>query len=255
MSAKEVKVRNTVLAGGKPTICSAMVGKNESELIEQAETIITKEPDVVEWRVDFFENIADADAVINTASSIRKKLGDLPLIFTIRSIKEGGQEIPLDESGKVELLKKVCETKSADLIDYEVENDKADIDAIKHAAQENDVKMILSFHHFNETPSEKEMLNKLEKASAYKADIGKLAVMPNNMSDVLSVLQITQTAHNDLDIPVITMSMGVDGGLTRLVGWKFGSALTFAVGSKSSAPGQIPIEVVRQLEGYLSNDS
>ncbi|MFB4163183.1 type I 3-dehydroquinate dehydratase [Alteribacillus sp. JSM 102045] len=255
MGSKEVKVRNTTLAGGKPTVCSALVGKNEAELLEQAETVVTKQPDVVEWRVDFFEKINDFDAVVNTASSLRSKLGDLPLIFTIRSIKEGGQEIPLDERAKVELLKKVCETKSADLIDYEVENEKEAIKDIQQAAQHHDVKLILSFHDFNETPSEKEMLNKLEKASSYKADIGKLAVMPNNMSNVLSVLQITENAHNDLDIPVITMSMGADGALTRLVAWKFGSALTFAVGSKSSAPGQIPIEVVKQLEGYLSDDS
>jgi len=42
------------------------------------------------------------------------------------------------------------------------------------------------------------------------------------------------------------MSMGPQGRLTRLAGGLFGSDVTFASGSTSSAPGQIPIEMLRQ---------
>ncbi|MBB6450515.1 3-dehydroquinate dehydratase-1 [Geomicrobium halophilum] len=255
MEGKEIKVRNTTLAGGTLSVCSAIVGKNEAQLLEEAEEIFPKKPDLVEWRADFFEQIDHTDAVLRAADRLRKKLGDIPLLFTIRSEKEGGKEIPLDEQEKVALLKKVCETESVDLIDFEVDNKQEDIQELQQKTQAQDVKLVLSFHNFKETPSENEMLSKLEKAKSYQADIGKLAVMPNDMSDVLSLLQITQTAEKNLDIPVITMSMGTDGALSRLIGWKFGSALTFAVGSKSSAPGQIPIEIVRQLEGYLSHEN
>jgi len=44
---------------------------------------------------------------------------------------------------------------------------------------------------------------------------------------------------------MITMSMGPLGSLTRMAGWMFGSTVSFAVGEKSSAPGQIPIEELR----------
>nr|WP_281280555.1 type I 3-dehydroquinate dehydratase [Salibacterium salarium] len=191
---------------------------------------------------------------MNAAATLRNKLGNIPILFTIRSEKEGGQRIGMDESAKVELMTKVCESGHIDLIDYETGNNEQDIKKIQKAAQQYNVKLVLSFHHFTKTPSEEEMMKKLQQAAAYEADVGKIAVMPETMSDVLAVLQVTQTASEELEIPIITMSMGADGGLTRLIGWKFGSAMTFAVGDKSSAPGQIPIEVVRQLEGYLGYD-
>ena len=47
------------------------------------------------------------------------------------------------------------------------------------------------------------------------------------------------------------MSMGPYGSLTRLFGWTFGSALTFAVGASSSAPGQVPIEDLNTVLAIL----
>ena len=45
-------------------------------------------------------------------------------------------------------------------------------------------------------------------------------------------------ARETLDIPLISMSMGGVGSLSRIMGWVYGSAATFAVGKSSSAPGQ-----------------
>jgi 3-dehydroquinate dehydratase I len=125
---------------------------------------------------------------------------------------------------------------------------------VREAAQQNGVKLILSYHNFEATPSKAYMLGKLYSSEFHGGDIGKIAVMPNSMEDVLNVLQVTHEASRHVHIPIITMSMGTQGALTRLIGWKFGSALTFAVGSQSSAPGQIPIEVMQQVERYVTDD-
>ena len=45
--------------------------------------------------------------------------------------------------------------------------------------------------------------------------------------------------------------MGPYGSLTRMFGWAFGSALTFAVGAAASAPGQVPIEDLNTVLGLL----
>ena len=45
--------------------------------------------------------------------------------------------------------------------------------------------------------------------------------------------------------PVITMSMGKTGVLSRLYGEVTGSAVTFAAGIRASAPGQIPVKRMR----------
>ena len=75
--------------------------------------------------------------------------------------------------------------------------------------------------------------------------VGKVAVMPTNAQDVLELLAATDRAREALDIPLISMSMGGVGSLSRIMGWVYGSAATFAVGKSSSAPGQIAIEDLR----------
>jgi 3-dehydroquinate dehydratase-1 len=80
------------------------------------------------------------------------------------------------------------------------------------------------------------------QAQEMGADIAKVAVMPQDMQDVLALLAATLAASRELDIPVAGMSMGGLGSITRLCGGAFGSALTFAIGQGASAPGQMPIE-------------
>ena len=77
------------------------------------------------------------------------------------------------------------------------------------------------------------------------ADVAKVAVMPTKVQDVLDLLAATDRARQTINIPLISMSMGGIGSLSRIMGWVYGSAATFAVGKSSSAPGQIAIEDLR----------
>ena len=62
---------------------------------------------------------------------------------------------------------------------------------------------------------------------------------------MLELLAATARARAAVYIPLITMSMGGVGSLSRIMGWVYGSAATFAVGKNSSAPGQVAIEDLR----------
>jgi 3-dehydroquinate dehydratase-1 len=71
--------------------------------------------------------------------------------------------------------------------------------------------------------------------------------MPKKEEDVLALLAATLSTRRDFpEVPLITMSMGELGSLSRVIGGKFGSDLTFAVGNKESAPGQIPVTKLKQ---------
>lgn len=71
--------------------------------------------------------------------------------------------------------------------------------------------------------------------------------MPTCNRDLLTLLDATLSASQQLNIPIITISMGKLGVITRIFGWIFGSSVTFAIGKQSSAPGQIPIEELRSI--------
>ncbi|HAK72458.1 MAG TPA: 3-dehydroquinate dehydratase, partial [Sporomusaceae bacterium] len=78
-------------------------------------------------------------------------------------------------------------------------------------------------------------------------DVAKIAVMPCSMEDIITLLSVSLEANNQLNIPVIVIAMGPYGVITRVAGGVFGSAVTFAVGHKASAPGQVPIDDLRAV--------
>ncbi len=243
LSNKPIELNGQPIAGGKfPLVCTPLVGRTLTALLAELAMVLPKQPDVLEWRVDYFDAIGDTTAVIASARAIKQAAGNIPVLFTRRSTLEGGEKIAINEDQVIAMYTAVCESKSIDLIDYEMANDAANIARVRTAAKANNIKLVLSFHNFSYTPALETLVAKFLTADQLGADVAKVAVMPRDLDDVLTLLTATRAASKKLRIPLISMSMGPFGAVTRLFGWTFGSALSFAVGASSSAPGQVPIE-------------
>ncbi len=230
------------IAGGRfPAICAPLVARTHAALLDEAAAVARKGPDLLEWRVDFFDAIADRKQVLETLAGIRRAAPGMPLLFTRRSAREGGEPIRITEDEAVALYRAVCESRAVELVDFEMGNDAAHVQQVRDAARECGVALVLSFHDFAKTPDAAALGSKFATAHRLGADVAKVAVMPQGMDDVLALLSATLDASNTLPIPVVSMAMGPLGAITRTSGWAFGSAMTFAVGQNSSAPGQMPI--------------
>lgn len=252
---KPITLEGTPLAGGRlPAVCIPLVGRTAADLRAEAASAGALAPDLVEWRVDFFDALADTAQVLSLASEIRQAAG-VPLLFTRRSAREGGQPISLSEPQVLELYRAACAARAADIVDAEMCSDPSHVEAVRDAAHGHGVALLLSFHDFTSTPAAPQLRERFRQAAALGADIAKLAVMPRSPDDVLALLQATLDASRELPIPVAGMSMGPLGAVTRLCGGAFGSALTFAVGRAASAPGQLPIEGLRQALALLQRGS
>jgi 3-dehydroquinate dehydratase-1 len=251
-TGKPIELHGKPVAGGKfPIICTPLVGRTREKILDEVQVVLAKRPDILEWRVDFFEGIGDSAEVISVATRIKQAAGDIPLLFTRRSIKEGGEKIALSEEHVIALYQVVCDSRQVDAVDFEMSNDPAHVALVRAASRVNDIKLILSFHNFSYTPGLETLNQRFLQADQLGADIAKVAVMPRDLDDVLTLLTATLQSSQKLKIPLISMSMGPYGTLTRLFGWTFGSALTFAVGASSSAPGQVPIEDLNSVLGIL----
>jgi len=246
MSFRPIAVNGQALAGGRlPAVCAPLVAPTLPQLQAEARQVAGKKPDLIEWRVDFFQALADTGAVLAAASALRAAAGGIPILFTRRSQREGGQPIALSEPAVVALYEAVCAAGVVDLVDFEMDNDAADLQRVRAAARSAGIGVVLSFHDFERTPAAQVLAARFAQAGELGADVAKLAVMPTSMEDVHVLLGATLHASRMLDIPVISMAMGPLGAVSRLCGGAFGSALTFAVGAAASAPGQMPIEDVR----------
>jgi len=251
-TAKPIELHGQAIAGGKfPLICAPLVGRTMDQLLTELAVVLPKQPDVLEWRVDYFDAIGDTAAVIAAAKVIKQAARSIPVLFTRRSTLEGGEKIGITEAQVIAMYAAVCESKSIDLIDYEMANDPANIAQVRAVAKANDIKLVLSFHNFSCTPGLTTLAAKFLSAEQLGADVAKVAVMPRDLDDVLTLLAATREASKKLRIPLISMSMGPYGSLTRLFGWAFGSSLTFAVGASNSAPGQVPIEDLNTVLAIL----
>ncbi len=246
--SRPIQLRSALLQADKePLACTPLIGSTEQEVLSELSAIVPKRPDLLEWRVDFFSGIADTARVQALAGVIHEQAAGIPIIFTRRSIREGGTAIPLDEAQVFTLYEAVCGSGLVDLFDYELSVEAPYFERAVGLARDTGARLIASYHNFQATPDAAELVAKFVAMEKAGADIAKIAVMPKELRDVLTLLDATLTARETIGIPIISMSMSCYGSLSRLFGWVFGSTVSFAVGEKSSAPGQVPIEELKAV--------
>lgn len=228
--------------GDTPRICTPLVGRTRERLLAEVDASLPKSPDLLEWRVDHFGAVADTAAVIPTLRDLRAAAGALPIIFTCRASRAGGHRTPLGPAQVAELYEVVAETRSVQFIDFELDNDPDLVQRVRQSTHAHEVRLILSYHNLSYTPGHDYMVERFLEAERLGADVAMVQVKPRDRADVLRLLSATAEADGKANIPLISMSVGPLGSVSRIVGGLFGSSLSFAVGGKASAPGQVPID-------------
>lgn len=233
-----ITVRGVEIGKGRTKICIPVVGKNDEEIIVQAKEAVAKNADIIEWRADYYDCVFQPECLINILEKLRCGIGNIPLIFTFRTGQEGGMR-SIESAAYMRLNKMAAMSGLVDFIDVEVHREPMIVKAIMDNAHEAGAYVIGSCHDFHKTDSQAEMIMQLQEMNDSDADIVKMAVMPASMEDVLNLLMVTWKASRaGIDKPLITMSMGDMGSISRVCGEYFGSAVTFGVAGESSAPGQ-----------------
>ena len=91
-----VKVRNVKLGDGMPKICIPVTDTNLDDLKKSVNLIRNTPFDLIEWRADFYTGMEDPEVRIKAMTLFRNALGNIPVLFTIRTSVEGGMlEDPL----------------------------------------------------------------------------------------------------------------------------------------------------------------
>ena len=246
-----IKVRDIEIGAGAPKIIVPIVGVTKSDIIEEAKTFDSIPVDVVEWRVDWFENVFEFDKVEEVLKELRDALGNIPILMTFRTSKEGGEKA-IEPEAYAELNIKAAQTGYVDFVDVEIFTGDEIVKKIIDGVHAEGVKVVASNHDFFKTPAKSDIIYRLRKMQDMGADIPKIAVMPQNKRDVLTLLSATEEMVTDYaDRPIITMSMAGTGVISRLCGEVFGSSMTFGAAKKASAPGQRGVDDLSTVLGLL----
>lgn len=243
---KPIQIKNIILGQGMPKICVPLTAQTAEELFSQAEASVAAGADLVEWRADFFEELEQEVKTAETLELLSDILGQVPLLFTIRTKKEGGnREISTDDYVNYNLL--AARTGYADLVDVEAFDNEEEKKKLISEIRKLGVKVIASTHDFQKTGSRETLLSRFQEMDASGADILKMAVMPKDFEDVAAIMQATNEMTKLTDRPLISMAMGDTGSMSRISGENFGSCVTFGTVGKASAPGQFPIKELRMM--------
>lgn len=249
MRIMSLYIKKKKIGDGKPLLCVPVMEKKKADIIKEITYLADSKADMIEWRVDAFENFADFNDVREIFNEVAPVLGDKIFLYTFRTQKQGGEAEPEHELLD-DLHDLAAESHCVDLIDIEYFAEEYPAKKIRRL-QKQGVHVIASHHDFEMTPPPEVMNMLLDKMAAGGADIVKLAVMPNDRRDVLMLLQVTNDfIEKNADIPVITMSMGSLGSISRICGESFGSCVTFGAHKVASAPGQYAMDT---LESMLQN--
>ncbi|MEG0806690.1 MAG: type I 3-dehydroquinate dehydratase [Lachnospiraceae bacterium] len=250
---KTVKVRELTIGTGQPKICVSITGKTSSEIVRNAQELKDSPADLVEWRCDCYEHALQFQETTQVLRSLRKILNEKPILFTFRTKEEGGS-LKIEQDKYMELYFSIIQSGCPDLIDLEVSQGEKVTKPLLEAARQAGIRTILSSHDFAKTVPQRELEKQLTTMQQLEGDIVKIAVMPNTSADVLALLgALEQVKRNETSKPMIGISMGKLGVVSRISGELFGSCITFGTVGEGSAPGQLELHDLKKVLDILHN--
>ncbi|MBI5754363.1 type I 3-dehydroquinate dehydratase [Candidatus Peregrinibacteria bacterium] len=161
------------------------------------------------------------------------KINSLPLLYKVTK----------PDLAKIkQLLKNI---KNIAYLDLDIYCDTSIIKKIKKAFPQ--IKIIISYHDFKKTPSEKELNRIIQKMIFLQADILKIATHARKVEDSLRILALL--SHIGKQQKAIFLCMGKHGRITRTTGHLFGNYLMYAPmrAAHFTALGQLTISELKKI--------
>ena len=134
-----------------------------------------------------------------------------------------------------------------DIIDVDADNPS--ISQLVREARRKKTKVLVSYHNFDRMMDRNEIAEQFLKMEKSGADILKVACAAEKEEDTYSMLEgaaaYTQLRNHK---PIVAIAMGEAGRTSRVCAGDFGSVISYACGSRQTAPGQFN---ARDLSRYL----
>ncbi|MBH2002261.1 MAG: type I 3-dehydroquinate dehydratase [Moraxellaceae bacterium] len=224
-----------------------ITAKTKEQAIAQAKVIAAnQDADLAEFRIDLLEFAADSKQVIALGHELKKVLGTKPMIATIRTHNEGGK-LTISDADYGKTYQAYLKQPFMDMLDVEMFRDQQVVKNTVKLAHDKKVLIVMSNHDFKQTPSEDEIVKRLLKQDELGADILKIAVMPQSKQDVFTLMNATLKVSQQSKKPLLTMSMGKLGTISRIATANMGGSFSFGMIGEASAPGQIDVTQLKQF--------
>lgn len=241
------QIKNVAIGAMPVKTIVPITAKTYDEAIAQAKVIANNpNADIAEFRIDMLEFSSDTPKVIALGQKLNQILKDKPLIATIRTHNEGGK-MTVTDSDYAKIYTTYLAQPFMQLLDIEMFRDKKSVEKLVKLAHQKGVLIVMSNHDFDKTPPQVEIEKRLLMQDNMGADVLKIAVMPKSKQDVLTLMNATANVSQQTQKPLLTMSMGKLGILSRVATASMGGSMSFGMIGQASAPGQIDVGDLKKL--------
>jgi 3-dehydroquinate dehydratase type I len=209
--------------------CLPIQARSMKELNERIHDAEDK-ADIIEVWLDSVEDLRLAELFFEEADV------KLPFLFVNKLPSERGDFMGTPDE-HAEILREAFE-RGAHYVDVTHEIDPAHLKTITSAKQKHS-KLIISYHNFEQTPDIASLQKIVKSAHKKGADLVKIATFVSDRDENTVLFDLTKWAE-DQEIPIITVGMGEEGRLSRIVCPLLGSEIYYAPlkNGEETAPGQ-----------------
>ncbi|GAB2024677.1 type I 3-dehydroquinate dehydratase [Lactovum odontotermitis] len=207
--------------------------------IERADLSVFSAVDMVEWRADALP----PEQIMKAAPIFFEKFKDIPVLFTLRTVEEGGN-FDQPELIYTYILRRILSEFTPDFVDVEAVSKPAVLEELTEFMP----KLWLSYHNFQEIPEN--LVTMIADLAENKPAAVKVAVLPKTKAELWQLLQTAEIFRESFETPLIAIAMGKMGRISRLVD----SPWTFVALGHPPLFGQFTLSDCKQILDILAAD-
>lgn len=264
-----LQIKNLQIEKEHLYFCGTIFGKNKEDIVTQAKEFLQQSVAMLEVRGDavftwgnkmpgFRRRFIELGKALD---EIHQLAPDVPVIFTLRTKKEGGRF-----RGNKKAYRYVVEligfSQEVDIVDVEMKDATLDDVKIRDFEEVYNGDNLIEYLHMYDKPvllsrhilgniSFKERMRAAKEAMELQAQsdaaICKLAVYVENEEQLKEYQQLLNSNEKWLNRPHIGIAMGEAGKESRYNKNWCGSCISFVAGKKVAAPGQLSMEEIKEL--------
>ncbi|HUD64035.1 MAG TPA: shikimate dehydrogenase [Candidatus Sulfotelmatobacter sp.] len=220
-----------------PRVCVAVIGADANQMVEKAEAL-ARDNSFLEFRLDY---LAKPGLALPRIKRFTESHPGTVVIATCRRLSSGGK-FKGSIASQLDILSKAAAA-GCQLVDVELQTtSKCKPEQLQKLRSR--AALILSFHDFRGT---KKLDETLEKMLAYPADFYKVVSTATTLSDNVAMIKFLGRRGDRHSL--VSMCMGEQGIISRVLGVRAGSVFTFAsaTAAEATAPGQVTAQELRNV--------
>jgi len=220
-----------------PRVCVAVIGSDANEMVAKAEALV-RDNSFLEFRLDY---LSKPGLALPRIKRFTESHPGTVVSATCRRAASGGK-FRGSIASQLDVLTRAAAA-GCQLVDVELQTANKCKPAVLQKLRGR-AALILSFHDFRAT---RKLDETLEKMLAYPADFYKIVTTAATLSD--NVTMIKFLAREGDRHSLVSMCMGEQGIVSRVLGVRAGSVFTFASAGagEETAPGQVTAQELRSV--------